>query len=234
MNSQLTGLIGGLLLWRLAGGALLAAAPPAATEVLVRAVRPPADDEAPQRPRVLSYGLTYDDRERLAALPDVARVIPVRTFPQEVRRLERMHPGRVIATTADDDKLLRNVAVLGATTATRLFPMDDPVGKTVRVGPHFYMVVGVLRESARPMAGLKTEELDGGIFLPLQTCSRRFGERIAIRQGDAVRFEAVPLHAVLVRVASPDKRAAVIDAVRTLLRARHDQKDWDVQAVNDP
>jgi hypothetical protein len=218
----------------------------------VRSVRPPADDEAAQRrTRVLSYGLTLNDFERVAALPDVRGVVPVRTFPAEVRRLERMHPGRVVATTADfaeqaglelaagrfltegDDSQVKNVAVLGA-AAAQLFPADEPVGQTVRVGAHFYLVVGVLREPPRPAAGLTPGELDGAVFLPLKTCQSRFGERIAIRAGGSFRFEAVALNALLVSVASPEKRAVTTDAIRALLGAGHAKKDWDVQTYTDP
>jgi multidrug resistance efflux pump len=218
------------------------------TDILVSSVRPPADEVPGRRTRVLSYGLTARDFERLAALPGVTALVPDRTFPQEVHRLERSHKGVVVATTAgfaekadlimasgrflteDDDRERKNVAVLGAAAAARLFPLDDPVGQTVRLGSHFYQVVGVVREPAgRPLG-----ELDGAVFIPLQTCQSRFGERIAVREGGSLRFEAVALHAILVSVASPEKRAATMDAIRALLEASHTQKDWSVQTVNDP
>jgi HlyD family secretion protein len=223
--------------------------PHRAPDVLVRSVRLPTDDAAARRTRVLSYGLTAKDFERVAALPGITRLIPVRTFPQEVRRLEGMHNGRVVATTADfaeqagltlaagrflsedDDRERKNVVVLGAATAARLFPQDDPVGQTVRLGSHFFLVVGVLRESA---PGQLLGDLDVAVFLPLQTCQSRFGERIGIRLSGSFRFEAVALNAILVRVASPEKRAATADAIRALLEASHEQKDWDVQTLTNP
>jgi multidrug resistance efflux pump len=224
-----------------------------ATDILVRSVRPTADDEAARRrTRVLSYGLTLQDFERVAALPDVRQLVPVRTFPQEVRRLEGMVNGLVVATTADfagqaglvldagrfltedDNREVKNVAVLGAAVAARLFPLENPVGKTVRLGTFFYLVVGVLRESSQPAGGVTAEGLDLGVFLPLQTCQSRFGERITIRLRGSIQIEAVPLNAILVSVASPEKRTATADAIRALLEARHTQKDWVIQAFTDP
>jgi putative ABC transport system permease protein len=197
---------------------------------------------------VLSYGLTARDFERLAALPGVTALVPDRTFPQEVYRLEKSHKGLVVATTAgfaekadltmesgrfltaDDDRERKNVAVLGTETAARLFPLDDPVGQTVRVGSYFYQVVGVAREPAGRTLG----DLDGAVFIPFQTCQSRFGERIALRQGGSRQIEAVAFTAILVSVASPEQRAATVDAIRALLESSHAQKDWDVRPVNDP
>jgi putative ABC transport system permease protein len=224
-----------------------------ATGILVRSVLPAAwDERAVRRTRVLSYGLTANDFERMAALPDVSRMVPVRTFPQEVRRLERMYPGRVVATTADfagqaglelaagrflteeDDLQVKNVIVLGAAAAGQLFPGDDPIGQTVRLGPYYYQVVGVLGEPAQPAAGLMPGELDGAVFLPLRTCSNRFGERLTMRTGGSFRVEAVALHGIMVRVASPEKRAATADAIRALLEASHMEKDWTIQVFTEP
>src|SRR5262249_18747071 len=142
-------------------------AAPRGSQVLVRSVRPqPA--ATTRRARVESFGLTDKDLERIRALPQVSAVVPVRSFPAEARRLERMHPGQVIATLPgyqelaglrvaagrfleDEDGLeMKNVAVLGAAAAERLFPEEEGVGKTVRLGSFFYVVVGVLREQSSP------------------------------------------------------------------------------------
>ena len=48
--------------------------------------------------------------------------------------------------TEDDDENMLNVAVLGSNTADRLFPFEEALGQSVRVGNYFYKVVGVLRE----------------------------------------------------------------------------------------
>jgi hypothetical protein len=216
-----------------------------ATEVLVRSVKPPEASAAP-RARILAYGLTYQDLDRLGSVPGVSEVVPVRTFPHDVRYLERTSSGRIVATTPglaagkraqiavgrflqeEDDKDMRNVAVLGADVAEALFPFEDPLGKTVRLGTHYYSVVGVLLPQTEQVAGLTREELNQGVIIPLPTCAARFGERIMIRERGAIRGEAVALNAIVVGTTGPDLAGPVAAAIRELLKAAHKQPDWEV------
>ena len=70
---------------------------------LIAASERGAPPQGPQAHRAMtvSYGLTSRDLEELAALPGVTRVVPVRSFPQELRHRERRHAGRIIATTRE-------------------------------------------------------------------------------------------------------------------------------------
>src|SRR5262249_4500270 len=136
-----------------------------ATNIIVRSVKPPDDSSSQRRSFVATYGITYSDYERFGTLTGdglVTRMVPMRIFPQEIRHLERMYTGRVVATipeycevnqlelsagrflTDEDDLRMRNVAVLGSTTAQKLFPFENPLGQTVRLGLHFYLVIGVV------------------------------------------------------------------------------------------
>ena len=96
---------------------------------------------------------------------------------------------------------MENVAVLGATTAAKLFPFDDPLGQSVRVGPNFYRVVGVVKDRM-PTGGTggsqAAEDFNNDVYIPLNTCKVRFGENIFLRpsgsrSGEQVR--AAPDHA---------------------------------------
>jgi putative ABC transport system permease protein len=64
------------------------------------------------------------------------------------------------------------VAVLGAEIAAHLFPHEDPIGKTVRVGGRRYTVVGVL--AAR--GGTADRSRDEVVLLPITTFEKHFGE----------------------------------------------------------
>jgi len=216
------------------------------TELLVRTVRPTLEDGA-ARTRVLAYGLTQDDLKRLGTVEGVAELVPTRVFPSEIRRLEKTHPGRVVATTAafaeaanlklaagrflneEDEKESLNVAVLGSAVAEALFPGKDPLTETVRLGNYFYRVVGVVRERENGARGLGAKEMNEVVYIPLKTCQVRFGERILIRQAGSIRGEEVALSAVLVRASRAEEVPAIAEAVRGLLEAAHKRKDWDVQ-----
>jgi multidrug resistance efflux pump len=217
-----------------------------ATDVLVRSVNPAADDAVARRTRIAAYGLTQDDLKRLGSLKGVSEVIPMRAFPCEARRRERMSLSRLVATTPgfaegagltvaagrfletmdDEDKL--NVVVLGSGVAAALFAEEDPLGQTVRLGNSLYRVVGVARAQTKGFAGLAAGSLNDAVYMPLTTCRVRFGERVFFRQAGSFRGEVVPISAIVVRAAVPEQAPAVAAAARILLGETHRQRDWDV------
>jgi putative ABC transport system permease protein len=221
-----------------------------ATNIIVRSVKPSDDSSTTRRTRVAIYGLTYDDYDRFATLgPEtLKRMVPMRVFYQEIRRLERMHPGRVVGTVPeyaevnqlelavgrflveDDDLHMKNVAVLGWNTAQKLFPFEDPLGQTVRLGQHFYVIVGVLRDRM-PTGGTggsqAAEDYNNDVYIPLHTCQRRFGDRIMIRQSGSFNLEQVELSQVTLTISDIDKVRPAGDMIRAML-ARHTKNDWAV------
>ena len=122
----------------------------------------------------------------------------MRIFPQEIRRLERMHNGRVVATTPeyaevnqldlaagrfltdDDDRYMLNVCVLGSNIADAAVPLRRPARPVGRLGKYFYKVVGVLtdRMATGGSGGSQAaEDFNNDVYIPLQTCKVRFGEQ---------------------------------------------------------
>jgi multidrug resistance efflux pump len=217
------------------------------TELLVRSVRPAPEDGRAARTRVMAYGLTYDDLKRMEAVAGVAELVPVRIIPSSAYRAETGHrSARVIATTpafadaADlqlaagrflnekDEQEMNNVAVLGSDVAEKLFGDKEALGESVRLGNYFYRVVGVVRERKEGFPGLGPDWLNDAVYIPLKTCQVRFGERVFIREAGSLRGEQVALSAVLVRATRAEKVPAVAEAVRSLLEAAHQRKDWDV------
>jgi putative ABC transport system permease protein len=219
-----------------------------ATNIIIRSLKPPDDSSSARKTMIANYGITYQDYERFLTIPTIIREVPLRVFPQEIRRLERMHNGRVVATTPgyaevhqldliagrflteEDDFRMSNVAVLGSAIADSLFPFDNPIGQTVRLGQHFYLVVGLLGERM-PTGGSggsqAAEEFNNDVYIPLQTCKVRFGERIYIRTSGSRSGEQVELSQVTLTVTDTDKVRPTGDVVRALL-ARHVKNDWAV------
>src|SRR5262249_41003839 len=70
-----------------------------ATNIMIRSIKPPDDSSTQRRTRIAIYGLSYDDYARFADIATVTRLVPMRIFPQEVRNLQYMLNGRVVATT---------------------------------------------------------------------------------------------------------------------------------------
>jgi putative ABC transport system permease protein len=223
-----------------------------ATNVIIRSVKPPDDSSATRRTRVAIYGLTSADYERFLSnlgTGTITRVVPMRIFSQEIRRLQKMHNGRTVGTTPEyaevnqlelacgrflreeDDLKMKNVAVLGSTTAEKLFPFESPLDQTVRLGQYFYRVVGVLRERM-PTGGTggsqAAEDFNNDVYIPLNTCQRRFGERIFIRQSGSFNLEQVELSQITMTISDTDKVRPAGDVIRKLLQQSHTKNDWAV------
>ncbi|RYG63418.1 hypothetical protein EON77_20965, partial [bacterium] len=63
------------------------------------------------------------------------------------------------AWTEHDEATKAKVLVLGSTVAEKLFPAEDAVGKTVRIGRYNYRVVGVLKPKGRAPFGGDQDDL---------------------------------------------------------------------------
>src|SRR5437899_4169042 len=67
-----------------------------ATNIIVRSIKPPDDSSTQRRTFIVTYGITYKDYERFLTAGTVVRSVPMRIFPQEIRRLEHMHNARLV------------------------------------------------------------------------------------------------------------------------------------------
>jgi putative ABC transport system permease protein len=222
-----------------------------ATNIIVRSVKPPDDSSSTRRTRVATYGITLSDYDKIATLQQsgtVTRMVPMRVFPVEVRRLEKMHNGRAVGTTPEyadvnqlnlavgrflvpeDDLRIRNVCVIGSAVAASLFPFGDPMGETIRLGQYFYRIVGVLRDRM-PTGGTggsqAAEDYNHDVYIPLATCKARFGEIIAIRASGAFMREQVTLSQVTVTVSDIDKVRPTGKLIEEILE-QHLKNDWAV------
>ena len=225
------------------------------TNVIVSSVKPV---DAPTTGRVswvTNYGLTWDDFDRFKMIETVVGQVPMRIFPQEVRRLERVINARVVATTeayakinrfemavgrflvdgedqADegDAQRLRNVVVLGSRVAEELFPFEEVVGQAVVINKNQYMVVGVIKDRLPrgTSAGESAEDFNKDVYIPIRTCRVRFGERVVIRQGSSKTAEQVELHQITLTINDIDKVRTTGDVVADLLKRYHTKKDWEV------
>jgi putative ABC transport system permease protein len=110
--------------------------------------------------------------------------------------------GRLISPT--DVNFGRSVMVLGLTPAAKLFPGQNPIGQTVRVGSHEFEVIGVQARKGT----LADEPLDNRIFVPLPIVLR-------------VLLGGTTTKSVGVRIRSEDEIEPAQDEIATLLRRQH-------------
>jgi multidrug efflux pump subunit AcrA (membrane-fusion protein) len=207
----------------------------------------PRNDDTGRRTRIQSFGLTYKDLKVISALPGVGQVLPLRRVPQEARYLDRFTNCLVVATTpvypmlrhteiesgrflsADDLRQKKNVIVLGAAVADRLFPGEDAMGKQIVIARHGYTVIGILQEHEE-VDDIPLEAVDNSVFLPLSTYQVRFGERVIVRQSGSFSGEKVQLNDIYL-TAFADDLPATVENIRTVLEENHAKKDWTIQVA---
>jgi putative ABC transport system permease protein len=126
----------------------------------------------------------------------------------------------------------KNVCVLGAGIADRLFSYENPLGKAIKVGGDYYRVIGVMEEKSKatPGNGEKptVEDLNYEVFIPLTAAKSRFGELLIRRTSGTMEVERVQLHQIIVKV---DELEQVIDTaaiLQAMLSYFHKKQDYEL------
>ncbi len=106
-----------------------------------------------------------------------AAVIALGTTPAyaDAARLQ-LGAGRFLADLDVTDR--KRVAVLGASVVRALFPLESPLGESVRIGGDWYRVVGALEERASPRArgaAIRARDLNRAVIVPLPSLDRGAG-----------------------------------------------------------
>ncbi len=107
--------------------------------------------------------------------------------------------------SADDEKRMARVAVIGADVRKSLFPQETPLAKIIRIGGVPFEVKGVLVSRGAGPAG---SSLDNIVIIPVSTASRRL-------------FNRDFLTMIIAQVKDPARSAEAAGAIAKLLRERH-------------
>jgi putative ABC transport system permease protein len=76
----------------------------------------------------------------------------------------------------------------------------------------------------------EAEDFNRDVYIPLQTCRARYGERVFMRTGGSWTAEAVPLHRIILSVQSAEQVQPTVALITSQLRHTHAQHDGEVQA----
>src|SRR6185369_14759417 len=107
--------------------------------------------------------------------------------------------------TEADVRSASKVAIIGKTTADKLFGGDDPVGKTIRIRNVPIKILGVLKPKGSSMMG---SDQDDTVIMPYTTAMRRIAGTTTLR-------------GVNVSTTSGDRLVEVQNGITDLLRQRH-------------
>ncbi len=228
-----------------------------ATNIIVRSVKPSAEAEATGgRPaRILNYGLKYSDYDRmLDTIPTIRKVLPIREIRKQIRRGSSFLDGRVVGTTHDyadfnmlqiekgcfltasDNERYENFAVLANETARRLFPYEDPIKKAIKLGSDYYTVIGVTRERASSAgigSSLAAQDFNKDVYIPLNTCRLRFGERIIDSRSGSMQAEETQLSQITLQVGTMEQVIPTVPLIKQCYEPYHPKKDVEITVPYD-
>ncbi|MEM0925384.1 MAG: ABC transporter permease, partial [Planctomycetota bacterium] len=223
-----------------------------ARNVIVRTKEPNAGSEEEANSRVKIYGLLRSDYRRIVEnIPNIRRAIPMRELKFELRLDDRTADTKLVGCTEDYLELNRlqiargrwlaardrgqKVIVLASDTAKRLFPFENPIGRTIWVGSEFYTVIGQTKDrtaSAAIGGSLDSRDYNLDAYIPIKTLRQRVGDLVMKRVGGGQGWnfvgEDVELSQITVEVENIEEVDETAQIIQTLLRKYHEKEDYAV------
>ncbi|MFP6677586.1 MAG: ABC transporter permease, partial [Pirellulaceae bacterium] len=203
-----------------------------ATNIILRS-RLPVEDTSDTTFWV-QYGILRSDVEALMQIPTVTDALRIREAYREAHfgpvsidsHLVACTPeyAEVMKLTIDTGQFLSdahvenraNVCVLAAEAAKQFFPVDNPIGKAIRIRELPYVVIGVMK-SRTPMAGiggsLSAQDFANDIYIPVTTFWQRIGDRVLFMRAGQRTGEEIQLSQITFQVNSTSDVRATADAI---------------------
>ena len=226
-----------------------------ATNIMVRSVKPPLDsaNSGTAGSFFAVYGLKRADYRRIRdTIPSLVQSLPIREFPREFRYLHRTVNGRLVGSTPEymgvnhleivrgrflsqeDIDRRANYAVIAHTTAEKLFPYEDPIGKSIQISGDYYVVTGQTghRTPSSAIGGsLAGQDFNLDVYIPISTWRTRIGDEVLTAKVGGREGEVVELSQVTVTVGDVSEVMETKEIIESLMRMYHgDDEDWAVTA----
>jgi len=203
---------------------------------LIVEAREAVDNQAVQRVRKLSAGLTFrdlrviqDNVQGLAAVSARKRFLPGRMLPRPYGDMPTVYGvgtayqqiANLVVTSgrffsAQEEAAAEAVAVLGQGAAAALFGVDDPVGRFVKVNEDWFRVIGVAGPQLavqENVGGLPAQDRNNLIYVPTMAA--------VLRIEDARAYLADEIDAVYLSMKPEADVVAAGTVVRSLLDSLH-------------
>ena len=225
-----------------------------ATTIIVRSQKPP--EEKMGGGRASQYGLLRSDLDRIMAnVPTIKAAIPIREIRRQFTYRDRIVDGRLVGCTpryadvnrldvadgrgrflSDADEIKADtVCVLSANVASKLFPYEEALGKSINVPEHSdkYRVIGVLEHrgaSAAIGGSLDSQDFSGDVYIPMSTLRARIGDTIVTRRAGQFQMEIMQLNQITLQTSRQDEVRTSAAMIETLLDRNHGEME-DVAVV---
>jgi len=228
-----------------------------AENVIIRSIKPSSESESVGRSGPVPYGITREDYDRLLeTIPGLTpdRVVPVREIRERRFRYGgRYIDGRLVGSTPEYVDIARleierghffsdaemharkNHCVLAAEVADKLFPYENPLGRSIQFNSNDaqeeFVVIGVMKPRATSGGiggSLAAQDYRYDVYIPLDALSDRFDDLVITSRPGTFEGEIVQLSQITLRVPDTKHVVETADVAKDLLDRYHDEKDWAV------
>jgi putative ABC transport system permease protein len=191
--------------------------------------------KTPDKTQPLSHELTVGDMEAVrATIPEVVTVAGISDMPMTVVVKGQTRPVALIGVTQDYQKIRRLIVLRGRYfdngdmesrskvclvtkgLADRVFGVENPVGRAIRMGELSFTVIGVFRERATTF-GL-TEVQNESVLIPLPLVAYYKGREV--------------LSSIYAQASGPDQVKSMELQMTRLLKSRHPpEAEYSIQTL---
>ncbi len=221
--------------------------------IILESIKPTNNSTAGEQERslILEYGLTYRDISQIqATVPGVEITVPSRRVKDFLWNQSQSVDGVAFGTVPwfpkmKNRELVRGrffkememkdrspVCVLTSSLSRQLFPLDEPVGKTVRMRTSYFRVVGIIEDD--PAVAAAASELESvaesgegmEMMIPITTLEDHFGEVLFKYRSGSFEAEKVELHEVTARIDGADRVMPAALAIQHILERNHKDADY--------
>ncbi|MCI5106851.1 MAG: ABC transporter permease, partial [Pseudomonadales bacterium] len=215
-----------------------------ASNILLKSVKPVEVEQSSNQgfgpPQAIVYGLTEGDiRSIQATIPGVTNVIASRIVKKNVWNLGRSMNTDIVGTSVDypvsrnynlragrffSQSELRdhaNVVVLSDEVSQQLFPIDNPLGQSLRIDGDYYNIVGIMESEGFSNLGQNqagsSNAAPSRVFMPITSVRSRFGETTTRQTAGGVESETVELHEAIIQVDNQDTVIEIGEVIEQIL-----------------
>ena len=222
------------------------------TNIILLSKRP-ANDDLEDTDFWTPYGIKRRDYDTLiATIPTLKFSLRIREAYREAHYRDKTMQVRLVGCTTEYARVMHleirrghflsamdvenedNVCVLGAGAVEKFFPLEDPVGQTIRIRDIPYRVVGIMK-ARLPMAGiagsLDSQDFGADVYIPVTTFWRRIGDRTLTIAAGQRSGQEVELSQITFQVRSIDDVVPTANAIEDTMKRLHDIEQPDYAVV---
>lgn len=201
-----------------------------------------SDKELEEVRAKFSVGLTIKDAEAISDIvPTVELIAPQAEIDAEVKYEDKSAKVTLVGVTHTYEKILNyiprvgfflnddhhkrevNVCVLGADVANKLFPMENPIGKMVKIQDQWFEVIGIMDTKAlftETVGELAARNLNQDVYIPLSSFLRRFEKENQLTS---------QIDQLTLKVLNSDELVSTAEVIKKILQRRHyNNDDFDI------